>query len=150
MKQLRFQMFINDLMCFFNIRCKLYKMANITLCLSSVILGFLHIIGYSYLQTNDIYFACSLAIGITTSIWNHSCNSTIAKICDRIAITLCAYIDMYYIYYLPCQQARFICKWLICISIALYFLSRLIKSSTIHVCAHISISVTHLILLSCL
>jgi hypothetical protein len=119
-------------------------MTNHVLYISSICMSICICASYLYLKDINIYIYLYYVLGTFTSILNHGNTSNIYKWIDRIYMTQGALVNLTYIPYAYNYNYHMIYTGLAC---SLYLYSKICKVIYIHVCSHVFITISHLMVL---
>lgn len=121
-------------------------MTNYVLFLSSLFLGWMHMIGMVFSSTPTL-FKLTVVTGVFASIWNHGTTTDIAKWLDRLLMIMGAIIDTIYANTIvELRDQRFVLNMLLVFAIGGYLLAKkFIKGA--HLFAHVMLSIFHFIVM---
>lgn len=135
---------------------------------SSMFITILHILAQLWYRQTNLILTLTIIGGLSTSIWNHGTTSRIAMISDRVMMVIDFCADAYLILIIPLQFKCVLATAMLISSVVLYWVSKMpyasqfhinsfwlcapirqIRGSNIpHMIAHLSLTMTHIILMS--
>jgi hypothetical protein len=150
-------------------------MANAVLFTSTVILGAVHILTLLWYRQTSRLLAATIVAGLATSVWNHGATSATAKATDRLTMWLCFSVDLHLVWSLENRGRCWLCIATLVGAAVLYgaakvciqwklntqvggvsndlnkqrpvsSVRRLRSEDVTHLLAHMSLTITHLLL----
>jgi hypothetical protein len=150
-------------------------MANSILFLSSLVMGFLHAAALVLYPSTNIVLAANIVLGVGTSMWNHGVTSSAAKLADRGMMWLGFVVDFHFVWTVPDYSRWSLCLATLFGAATLYWVAKAwiawnasskvtdfsqdvktyrdaarAKANLPHLCAHASLTMTHLLLIDAL
>jgi hypothetical protein len=140
-------------------------MANSMLFHSSIAMAVIHAIGFLWYRPSNTVLILTMLWGIGTSIWNHGTTCSVAKSADRMMMWIGFCANIFSIYGVHDYVVRWLCLLSIYMAVLLYVAAKAtigrklnlttigIKNTTthlsdlLHILAHLSLTITHTLLM---
>ncbi|KAG7385976.1 hypothetical protein PHYBOEH_008807 [Phytophthora boehmeriae] len=149
-------------------------MANSVLFASSIAMAILHTLALLWCPRVNPLLATNVVFGVGTSVWNHGATSLTARVADRAMMWIGFCVDLHLVWTISHHPSWALCAATLVGAAALYWIAKvwvlwtaraivsdLPKDSKLrprkqklsdlpHLCAHVSLTVTHFVLMEAL
>lgn len=132
-------------------------MSNYTLLVSSLIMSAIHGITLFHYPNVSPLYAFLLLRGLLSSIYNHASSNSFSMLYDRAVMRESFFVDLFYMTQTNTLKSAGVSM---CMAVMLYFSSKILLcdmcdnpftkhvSDLLHICAHLGITVAHVIVIT--